>query len=202
MIISLQRRIIFGLLLIAPFAQAANSTIGIILGSTREGRFSDKLSTALEKIARKKGVTVEIIDLRDYELPFLDEETLPAKRTKFRNKAVKSWSEKISSFGSFIILCPEYNAGYPGVLKNALDALYHEWSNKLVGLISYSSGPYAGAGALAQLKQVLERLQMNVVSTIMSIPVIGQAFTNSGELADAEMAKKFEQMLDQLTSKK
>lgn len=69
---------------------------------------------------------VEIIDLRIYPLPFLDDAVPPAERKEIANPAVKEWSEKIKEADAFIIICPEYNDGYPGVLKNALDSLFGE----------------------------------------------------------------------------
>jgi NAD(P)H-dependent FMN reductase len=172
--------------------------IEIILGSTRLGRSSDKIGKNLEKIAKAKGVNVEIIDLREYTLPFFEEEIIPAKRTVFLDPNVKRWSDKVREASAFVIVCPEYNAGYTGVLKNALDTLYVEWHNKPVGLVGYSGGLSGGAPMIAQLDQVVRRLKMVPVSTSIKIPKVGKAFDSTDNFIDPTIAHDFELMLDQL----
>ncbi len=179
---------------------SGNAKIGIILGSTRLGRSSDKIGKNLEKIANAKGIAVEIIDLRDYSLPFLQEEIIPARRTVILDPSVQKWSDKIVSMPAFVIVSPEYNAGYPGVLKNALDSLYVEWSGKPVGLVGYSGGMSGGEPMLAQLDQVVRRLRMAPVNISIKIPKAGKAFDSEDNFIDPAIAQNFGIMLDQLVA--
>ena len=97
--------------------------IKVIVGSTRPNRFSEKPAQWIFDLAKKRAdLDVELLDLRDYPLPFF-EEALPPGLAKdgYTNPAVVKWREKIREADGFIIVTPEYNHGYPAVLKNALD---------------------------------------------------------------------------------
>jgi NAD(P)H-dependent FMN reductase len=184
---------------VAPSTSSATpKKVQIIVGSTRQGRSSEKIAKNLELIAKKKGITVEIVDLRDYQLPFLNDEVVPAQRKEITDVAVKKWSDKIQEGTAFIIVCPEYNGGYPGVLKNALDSLYTEWNNKPVGLVVYSGGPSGGASVLAQLSQIADAFKMNVVANSVKIPSSWKAFDSNDAFVDVTIAHQCELMLDQL----
>src|SRR5207248_385162 len=82
------------------------------------------------------GAYFELLDLRDYPLPHLDE-PLPPSLGQYQNEHTRQWAAKIASFDGFVIVTPEYNHGTSGVLKNAIDYLYAEWNNKAVGFVSY-----------------------------------------------------------------
>lgn len=171
--------------------------IHIILGSTRQGRTSHTIAQVLKnKADTRNDIVTEVLDLRDYNLPFLNDETAPASREKITDPTVKKWSDKIKEADAYIIIVPEYNAGYPGVLKNALDSLYKEWNNKPVALIGYSGGPSGGASALAQLRQVVSTLKMTPISFDITIPYSGKAFSKHGDLKTIE--QEISTLLDRL----
>ena len=86
--------------------------------------------------SRRHDADFELLDLRDYPLPHLDE-PLPPSFGQYQNEHTKQWAAKIASFDGFVIVTPEYNHGTSGVLKNAIDYLYAEWNNKAVGFVSY-----------------------------------------------------------------
>src|SRR5581483_11917385 len=111
--------------------------IGIIIGSTRQGRFSDKPAYWLQQeLEQWNAVEATIIDLRDHELPFFDEPFSPMRTNKqYNNPRVQQWADIIEAADAFIMITPEYNHGYTAVLKNALDHLYYEWNNKPVGFV-------------------------------------------------------------------
>lgn len=88
---------------------------------------------------------------------------------QYSNEIVKKWSEKINEGDAFIIVTPEYNHGYPAVLKNAMDVIYPEWNRKPVGFVSYGSA--MGARAIEQLRQVAVELQMAPIRNAIHIPV-------------------------------
>jgi NAD(P)H-dependent FMN reductase len=144
--------------------------IKIIVGSTREGRFSDKAATWIaEEIKEKEKVIVEILDLRDYNMPFFNESISPAnKKEPYKNETVDLFTKKIQEGDAFIIVSPEYNHGIPGVLKNALDWVYQEWNNKPVAFVSY--GSVGGARVIEQLRLVAIELQMAPIRNAVHIP--------------------------------
>jgi NAD(P)H-dependent FMN reductase len=132
--------------------------IGIILGSTRPNRNGEQVAKwVLDIASRRSDAAFELVDLRDYPLPHLDE-PLPPSLGQYQNDHTKEWADKIASFDGFVIVTPEYNHGTSGVLKNAIDYLYGEWNNKAVGFVSY--GAAGGARAAEHLRLVAGELQM------------------------------------------
>lgn len=134
--------------------------IAVILGSTRSGRFGDKPARwILDELKKRKGVAAELLDLRDYSMPFYDQPASPAWTPPgFGNDATRAWTKKIGENDGFIIVAPEYNRGYSAELKNAIDHVYNEWNRKPVGFVSY--GSVGGARVVEQLRLVAVELQM------------------------------------------
>ncbi|MFJ8111708.1 NADPH-dependent FMN reductase [Streptomyces sp. NPDC096132] len=132
--------------------------IGIILGSTRPNRNGEQVAKWVYDIAARRGdAEFELVDLRDYPLPHLDE-PLPPSMGQYQGEHTKKWAEKIASFDGFVFVTPEYNHSTSGVLKNAIDYLYNEWNNKAAGFVSY--GGVGGARAVEHLRLVAGELQM------------------------------------------
>lgn len=144
--------------------------IQIIVGSTREGRFSDKAATWIAgEFKKQEGIAVEALDLRDYDMPFFNEAVSPSfKQEPYKNEAVARFTSKIAEGDAFVIVTPEYNHGTSGVLKNALDWVYQEWNNKPVAFISY--GSVGGARAVEQLRLTAIELQMAPIRAAVHIP--------------------------------
>ena len=161
--------------------------IKIIAGSTREGRFGDKAAAWIaEEIKKQEGVAVEILDLRDYDMPFFDEPISPSiKKEPYKNEAVARFTNKIEEGDAFVIITPEYNHSTSGVLKNALDWVYQEWNNKPVAFVSY--GSVGGARAVEQLRQIAVELQMAPIRNAVHIP--GEQFFQalSGKMSIKEL---------------
>lgn len=156
--------------------------IKIIIGSTREGRFSEKPARWIFEEAKKlKDVEVELLDLRDYEMPFFSSSKPPLiAQGKYENEVVQKWSGKIDEGDAFIVVTPEYNHGYPAVLKNAMDVIYPEWNRKPIGFVSYGSA--MGARSVEQLRQVAVELQMVPIRHAIHIPtdIFFAAMTRKG----------------------
>jgi len=132
--------------------------IGIILGSTRPGRNGEQVAKWVYDIAsRRTDAEFELVDLRDYPLPHLDE-PLPPAMGQYQNEHTKQWADKIASFDGFVFVTPEYNHSTSGVLKNAIDYLFTEWNNKAAGIVSY--GGNGGARAAEHLRLIAGELQM------------------------------------------
>jgi NAD(P)H-dependent FMN reductase len=132
--------------------------IGVILSTTRPNRFADKPAGWFLALARARtDLTFELIDLRDYPLPFFDEVTtdLHAPST---NEVARRWQAKLAECDGFVIITAEYNHAPPGVLKNAIDFAYKPWIRKPVAYVGY--GAVGAARAVQQLKEIAVELQM------------------------------------------
>ena len=146
------------------------SRIGSILGSTRPNRNGEQVAQWVYTIATQRDdAKFELVDLRDYRLPHLDE-PLPPSLGQYQNEHTKQWADKIASFDGFVFVTPEYNHSTSGVLKNAIDYLYAEWTNKAAGIVSY--GGVGGARAAEHLRLVLGELQIADVRQQVALSLI------------------------------
>ena len=132
--------------------------IGVIVGSTRATRFADKPAEWIASIAKARGdFDVEIVDLRDYPMPFFDE-AASSLWAPSKNEVALRWQKKVAEFDGFVVIAAEYNRGPTAVLKNALDYAYTEWNRKPVTFVGY--GGVGGARAIEQLRLHAIELQM------------------------------------------
>ena len=168
---------------------APKPRIAIIIGSTRATRFADKPAAWMLAQARARGdIEADLVDLRDFDLPFFDEMAsnrwMPSKDAR----AVK-WQQTLAGFDGFIFVVAEYNHSITGVLKNALDQAYVEWNKKPMGAIAY--GGVGGARALEHLRLIGVELDMVPVHNAVHIgatelrkihPMMGA----SGEMSEIE----------------
>ncbi|CCK73611.1 flavin-dependent quinone reductase NDAI_0G06280 [Naumovozyma dairenensis CBS 421] len=176
--------------------------IGVIMGSTRNPRacplFTNfiidiiKTTNPSAILDKKNKVSLEIVDLNDFALPMLNE-TIPPLLIKnssnYDHSHTKKWSEKISTFDGFIIVSPQYNWGYPAVLKNAIDYLCHEWFEKPVMIVTY--GGYGGNKCNEQLTQVLrDGLRMKVTDKTVMLKFPSREFALE-VVSDKYMSKSF-----------
>jgi NAD(P)H-dependent FMN reductase len=144
--------------------------IGIILGSTRPNRNGEQVARwVYDNAVLRSDAEFELVDLRDYPLPHLDE-PLPPSLGQYQNDHTRQWADKIASFDGFVMVTPEYNHSTSGVLKNAIDYLYAEWNNKAVGFVSY--GAVGGARAAEHLRLVAGELQMADVRQQVALSLI------------------------------
>jgi NAD(P)H-dependent FMN reductase len=135
--------------------------IAIVVGSTRPGRKGEAVARWAYDIARKRtDADFALLDLATFELPLLDE-PMPAQFGSYEHPHTKRWSGAIASFDGFVFVTPEYNHGTSGALKNAIDFLFHEWSDKAAGFIGY--GYSLGARAIENLRLVMASLQVATV---------------------------------------
>ncbi|WP_159887271.1 NADPH-dependent FMN reductase [Paenibacillus puerhi] len=165
-------------------------SIGIILGSTRQGRVSPQVGNWVKEIADRRGdVHYEIVDIADYRLPFFGEGT-------GEEPGLAAWSAKLSGLDGFVFIVQEYNHSITGVLKNALDSARDEWNNKAAGIVSY--GSTGGARAAEHLRGILGEL---LVADVRAHPTLSifTDFENFNTFKPAELhADKINAMLDQL----
>jgi NAD(P)H-dependent FMN reductase len=148
------------------------TVISVIVGSTRQGRFSEKPAQwILQRLESRGGIETRLLDLREFPLPFFDQPVPPAMpgRPPYANEMVKKWTAEIARSDGFIFVTPEYNFGPPAVLKNALDWVYPEWNRKAVAFVSYGSA--LGARSVQQLRETAIELQLAPVRSSVHIPV-------------------------------
>lgn len=135
--------------------------IAIIIGSTRPGRNGEAVGKwVYEQSKKRSDGEFELIDLVEYNLPLLDE-PYPAMMQQYSKDHTKKWSEKINEFDGYIIVTPEYNHSTSGALKNAIDYLNVEWTNKAAGFVSYGSA--GGARAVEHLRLIFAELRVATV---------------------------------------
>ena len=144
-----------------------NPHIGIVIGSTREGRFSERAAAWFHKIAaRRVDLSFEIIDLRDYPMPFFDEPASPAWMAP-KNQVAERWATKLAELDGIVFVTPEYNHGYSAVLKNALDYAFQQFNRKPAAFVGY--GGVGAARAIEQLRMVAVELQMAPIPKSVNI---------------------------------
>ncbi len=128
--------------------------VAVVVGSTRPSRICpDVARWARDVLGRDAQIRYELLDLAEIGLPLLDE-PLKASLHRYAHEHTKRWSAIASSFDGFLFVSPQYNWGYPAVLKNALDYLYEEWHDRPASVLSY--GTRGGRKGAAQLPQVLQ----------------------------------------------
>ncbi|SIQ70737.1 NADPH-dependent FMN reductase [Domibacillus enclensis] len=164
--------------------------IGIILGSTREGRLSPQVGQWVKELADQRGdANYTIIDIADYRLPLLGESGGDAS-------GAAAWSEAVAKQDGFVFIVQEYNHSITGALKNALDYLRVEWNNKAAGIVSY--GSVGGARAAEHLRGILGELLVADVRVHPALSLFTD-FENGAELKAAPVqAESVNQMLDQV----
>lgn len=174
--------------------------IGIIIGSTRPNRFADKPTKWIADIAAKRSdLEFEVVDLRDYPMPFFNEAVSPAWGPS-GNETAKRWQHKVASLDGYIFITAEYNRGPTAVLKNALDYAYKEWNNKPAAFVAY--GGTGGARAVEQLRLNAVELQMAPIrhGVHILLPDFLAVVQQGKDLAEIEhLNQSAGQLLDQLS---
>jgi len=148
------------------------TVISVVVGSTREGRFSEKPAKwILQHLKKRGGIDARLLDLRDFPMPFFDKQATPAMpgRPPYTNEVVQRWTAAIAESDGFVFVTPEYNFGAPAVLKNAIDWVFPEWNRKAVGFVSYGSA--MGARGVQQLRETAIELQLAPIRSSVHIPV-------------------------------
>jgi NAD(P)H-dependent FMN reductase len=145
----------------------------IFIASTREDRKGPAVARWFEEHARAHGAfEIELVDLRDVNLPLMDEPEHPRLR-HYHHEHTKAWSARVSRADAFVFVTPEYNYSAPPALMNAIDYLVHEWAYKPVGFVSYG-GVSAGTRAVQMIKQLVTSLKMMPMFEAVSIPFFAQ----------------------------
>jgi NAD(P)H-dependent FMN reductase len=169
-----------------------------ILGSTRQGRVGGGVAAWFGAIAdARDDMTHELVDLRDVDLPFFDASMPPAMGFEPEDPTARAWAKTISAGDGYVFVTPEYNHGYPAVLKNAIDHIYRPWHRKPAAFVGYG-GPGAGVRAVEQLRQVVVEVEMVPLRHQVSIARAYMALDDEGRPRDPWHADDAVRLLDDL----
>jgi len=157
----------------------------ILITSTRPGRVSPQFAHWIEGLARGlPAFSVEVIDLKEVNLPFFDEPEHPAKR-QYVHDHTKAWSRTIDEADAFVVIATEYNYGFTAVFKNAIDYLSQEWKHKPVGFVGYG-GVAGGTRSIQLMKPVLTSLSLVPVVEAVNLPFFRQYLDAEGKFQPTE----------------
>jgi len=170
--------------------------IPVIVGTTRQGRQSLKVAKFIQfHLTRDSAVSTEFIDLLEYKLPFLEERLNYLENPP---DSVMKFGEKVRCADALIVVSPEYNGSYPGVLKNALDYLRDEYKGKLVGLITVSGGPHGGKSCMELLERFFRRLDAVVMKESFTVNNVSGTFSDNGATSEGTYETRASQLVDEL----
>lgn len=158
--------------------------IKLIIGSTRQGRVAKSIADWLVVSAKKHDVDLEILDLKEIDLPFYDAAVPPAYMPTDTPDG-KAWQAKVADADGFVFLTAEYNRSIPAPLKNAIDYLFEEWGAKPAAIVSYGYVD-GGGSATKHLKDILGWVKTTVVEPTVTIKFTQELFDESGAFKDID----------------
>jgi NAD(P)H-dependent FMN reductase len=167
--------------------------LAVIIGATRQGRKTEQQAKwAFNSANQLDGVNAELVDLRDYPMPFFDELISPRYNPDRKiDPAVKPWLAKLEEFDAYLFVTPEYNHSITGVLKNALDYVTWELVHKPAAVISH--GANGGARAMTDLKEILSESRAVLVPSASSVAISGmsEVIDEQGNLSEEAKANPY-----------
>jgi NAD(P)H-dependent FMN reductase len=164
--------------------------IPVILGTARQGRQSEHAARFVFEQAKKRaGVETELIDVRTLPMR-LDDAGEQMKDPKF--------ASTIERCDGLILVTPEYNHGYPGLLKHALDMNLKEYIHKAVGICGVSAGPFGGARVIEHLVPVMRELGLVTIFEDVNFGKVGTLFDERGNLLDENFVRRVDTFLNEL----
>jgi NAD(P)H-dependent FMN reductase len=164
--------------------------IPVILGTTRKGRMSEHVAKFMAaEISKREDMETEVVDILNIRLP-MDDAGEHIKDPEFSKIAMKA--------DAFVIVAPEYNHGYPGMLKHALDTNLKEYIHKAAGVCGVSAGPFGGTRVIENMLPVLRELGLVTIFWDVNFSVVQKAFDESGKLLDEAFVKRAEKFINEL----
>lgn len=164
--------------------------IPVILGTTRKGRMSAHAARFMAaQIARREGIVTELIDIGDIPMPIDD-----------AGEGIKdpAFSEKMIRADALVIITPEYNHSFPGLLKHVLDSCLKEYIHKAAGIVGVSAGPFGGIRAIQDFLPVIRELGLVNIFWDVNFGNVGQVFDESGKLIDQAFIARADKFLNEL----
>lgn len=177
----------------------------VILGSSRQGRRGETVAKWVNRVIEQDDrFELDYVDTKTLGLPFFDEPISPLSLESvddYKTPGAKEWAQRVGAADAYLLVTPEYNHGYPGVLKNTLDWVGREWDGKPVGFVSYSWPVTGGARAVEQLRQVVIELGMTPGSIGLHIGAVQEAFDEHGNPKNEYFDKTLKRVLDEVAQK-
>ena len=168
--------------LAVPLTPPGGDRVAVLIGSTRPGRISAGIAEWVRTVAQAESpLHYDILDLAEVNLPFLDEPFMAALG-RYEHEHTRAWSRTIASFDGFIFVFPQYNWGYPGVLKNAIDFLYAEWANKPASFVTF--GTRGGSRAAEHFVSVMRGLHMVELADHLEVVITEEDVDQAWQLRD------------------
>jgi NAD(P)H-dependent FMN reductase len=164
--------------------------IPVILGTTRKGRMSEQVARfMMEQIENRQGVATELIDLSNSPMPVDD-----------AGEGIKdaAFSDKMARADALVIVTPEYNHSFPGLLKHVLDSCLKEYIHKAAGIVGVSAGPFGGVRAIQDFLPVIRELGLVNIFWDVNFGNVASVFDESGKLLDQAFIKRADKFLNEL----
>lgn len=180
------------------------SKLKIIVGTTRPTRAADRVAPWVASVAAAQGsFDVEVLDLRDWPLPFFSEHfgTLgDMDDPTYSEPLVKAWNRVIKEADAYIVVTSEYNHSVPGVLKNAIDSVWasNAFRNKPVAAVGYSAGIGGGIRAIEHLAQIVVETEAVPLRNTVVMPFANDAFDDTGRPTSPVTNAALDVLLDDL----
>jgi len=165
-------------------------SIPVILGTTRKGRMSAHAARFMvEQIERRQDVTTDLIDLSKLPAPIDD-----------AGESIKdpAFAEKMTMADALVLVTPEYNHSFPGLLKHVLDSCLKEYIHKAAGIVGVSAGPFGGVRAIQDFLPVIRELGLVNIFWDVNFGNVATVFDASGKLLDEAFIKRTDKFLDEL----
>jgi NAD(P)H-dependent FMN reductase len=167
-------------------------SIPLLLGTNRSDRQSEKVARwVLSRMEERSDISPKFFDVRDFELPLDDYGTELASM-------FPEWRDAVLNADGIVLIVPEYNHGYPGVLKSVLDTLLKEYIHKAVGIAGVSAGPFGGTRVIESLLPVVRELGLAATFTDLHFPRVKSLFDEDGKITDEKFEKRCKGFLDEL----
>jgi len=164
--------------------------VPVVLGTPRQGRMSEHAAMLMhERVGLRQGVETELIDV--VKLPITHDDAGESAKDE-------GFAETMNRADALIIVAPEYNHGYPGLLKHVLDTNLHEYVHKAVGVVGVSAGIFGGARVIQNLIPVVRELGLVQIFWDVNFTIVGSRFDENGELIDESFVPRIEKFLDEL----
>lgn len=159
--------------------------ITVVLGTAREGNFSERVSSIVVDHLKEKNFDVTFVDIKNF---------LFGKTTLFSSNTnlVKPWADIVSKSDSFIFISPEYNHSFPGELKILIDSLFEEYKGKVSGIVSISEGQFAGVRAAEALKILLHTVNFKITKLCVNVSHVQL------EIDEEKIKKHLNSMVDEM----
>jgi azobenzene reductase len=168
----------------------------VILGSVRRGRNSDRVATfVMNRLQATGEIAAELVDLKALNLPIMEERLGRIEPTP---PGVAELGASIENADALIVVTPEYNHGYPGVLKNALDYFYAQYKRTPVALVTTSDGGHGGVNAWAQLVTVFTNMGAIVLPVTVAVSYVDKSFAEDGTAIDQAYVRRIDRLIAEL----